>query len=96
MSAQPAVRVDDLRDDEMLDVETSAAILRWMETALVPDGVDPNAWERWLDAGCKGRIEARKASAPATRMTPGDPDSRGVNSSLLRAALDCPWHPDEA
>ena len=42
----------------MLDVDTSAAILRWMETALVPDGIELDRWERWLDDGCRGRIEA--------------------------------------
>ncbi len=47
MSAQGAVRDDDLGDDEMLDVETSAAILRWMETALVPDGSNDDQSEKF-------------------------------------------------
>ncbi len=38
--------------DEVLDVETSAAILRWLETARVPDGIDPQRWERWAEGGC--------------------------------------------
>ena len=58
MSAHPAVRADDVDSGEFLDADTSAAILRWMETALVPDGVDPANWEEWLDGGCMGPIEA--------------------------------------
>ena len=61
MSAQAAVRFDEVTDDEMLDADTSAAILRWMETALVPDGVDADEWERWTLNGCKGRLQASGA-----------------------------------
>jgi hypothetical protein len=42
----------------MLDVDTSAAILRWMETSIVPDGIDSQVWEQWTEDGCMGRIEA--------------------------------------
>ncbi len=59
MSAQRALQADDeLGDDEMLDVDTSAAIIRWMETALVPEGIDSQRWEQWTDDGCTARIEA--------------------------------------
>lgn len=58
MSAQRAMRADDLGDEGMLDVDTSAAIIRWMETGLVPDGIDPEQWRHWADDGCRGRIEA--------------------------------------
>jgi hypothetical protein len=58
MSAQSVIRADELADDEMLDVDTSAAIIRWMDTALVPDGIDPEQWRQWADDGCRGRIEA--------------------------------------
>ncbi len=56
MSAQRAL--DDGRgDDEILDADTSAAILRWMETGIVPDGIDAKRWENWVDSGCKESIE---------------------------------------
>ena len=58
MSAQQAARAHELFDQEMLDVDTSAAIIRWMESALLPEGVEPEAWQRWADDGCRGRIEA--------------------------------------
>jgi hypothetical protein len=58
MSAQRAVLSDEPRDEDLLDVETSAAILRWMETAFVPDGITPERWEQWVDGGCQGQIEA--------------------------------------
>jgi hypothetical protein len=44
MSAQRALRTDELDDAEMLDADTSAAVIRWLETARVPDGVDPERW----------------------------------------------------
>lgn len=58
MSAQRAVLPDEHGDDEMLDVETSAALLRWMETAAAPDGIDPERWRHWAENGCRGRIDA--------------------------------------
>jgi hypothetical protein len=58
MSAQRAVLTDEPRDEDMLDVDTSAAILRWMETAHVPEGVSAQRWEQWIDDGCRGHVEA--------------------------------------
>jgi hypothetical protein len=58
MIAQGAERIDDVSDDEILDADTSAAILRWMETALVPDGIRPDDWERWVDSGCQASLQA--------------------------------------
>jgi hypothetical protein len=58
MSAQRAEWVQELDDNEMLDVDTSAALMHWMETALVPDGVEVERWKHWVYGGCKGRIEA--------------------------------------
>jgi hypothetical protein len=51
------MRLAEAADDEMLDVETSAAVLRWMEIALVPDGIVPEEWERWVKGGCRGSLE---------------------------------------
>jgi len=62
MSAQKAVLTEEPRDEDMLDADTSAAILRWMESAFVPDGVNPQRWEQWIDGGCRGHIEANGVS----------------------------------
>jgi len=58
VSEQEDNRVSEPGDGEMLDVQTSAALLRWMETALVPDGIDPDLWRQWAEDGCRGQIEA--------------------------------------
>jgi hypothetical protein len=57
MSAQPSV-VSDHDDYEVLDVETSAALLRWLETGEIPEGVDRAEWERWTDEGCRQSVLA--------------------------------------
>jgi hypothetical protein len=52
--------------DELLDADTSAALLRWMETGAVPQGVDAQEWEKWADSGCQGSIESHgEALSPA-------------------------------
>jgi hypothetical protein len=56
MAAQHATHTD-FSADELLDADTSAAILRWLETGTVPEGVDAEQWEAWADAGCQGTIE---------------------------------------
>jgi hypothetical protein len=58
MIAQGAERIDDVSDDQILDADTSAAILRWMETAIVPGGIRPDDWESWIDGGCRARLHA--------------------------------------
>lgn len=58
MGAERAPRIDDQIDDGILDAETSAAILHWMQTALTPPGVKVDAWESWIDGGCQGRLDA--------------------------------------
>jgi hypothetical protein len=62
MSAQRTIRAEEPGDEVMLDIETSAALIRWLETALVPEGIDPERWQAWTDGGCKGRIEASGVS----------------------------------
>jgi hypothetical protein len=62
MSAQQPVLAHEVDGEQMLDVDTSAAIMRWLETAQVPDGVDPERWQDWVDAGCSGPIERRGVS----------------------------------
>lgn len=57
MSAQQALD-QELDDNELLDVDTSAAILHWMETGTVPSGIDATRWESWVDSGCKGSLDA--------------------------------------
>ena len=57
VSAQQTTWVNEPGDEEMLDVQTSAALIRWLETALVPQGIDPELWRRWAEDGCRGRIE---------------------------------------
>jgi hypothetical protein len=68
MSAQRAIEPDELPENEMLDVETSAAILRWLETAEVPDGIEPGRWERWANDGCRGPIEANGVRVTAAML----------------------------
>jgi hypothetical protein len=62
MSAQRTIQADGSGDEEMLDVETSAALMRCMETALGPDGIDAGRWQSWAYGGCKGPIEASGVS----------------------------------
>jgi hypothetical protein len=57
VSAQPAVQPSPVEETELLDADTSAAILHWMETGAVPPGIDRDRWERWADDGCRGRLE---------------------------------------
>ena len=52
------MRTDEPGDERMLDADTSAALIRWMETAVVPDGIDRDRWQHWVDEGCSERIEA--------------------------------------
>jgi len=68
MSAQPAIPVDEVGDDHVLDPETSAAVMRWMETALVPDGIDASVWGRWVDGGCRGGLEVNGASVTTAML----------------------------
>ena len=53
-----AERLDGVSAEEILDVDTSAAILRWMDTAAVPDGIPLDVWETWADDGCRGVLHA--------------------------------------
>jgi hypothetical protein len=68
MSAQLPVEVDDLSETEMLDPDTSAAILRWMETGEVPEGIEPDRWERWADGGSRNMLEANGAPITAAML----------------------------
>ena len=61
MSAQAATPID-ASFEELLDVDTSAAILRWMETGSIPHGIDVERWAQWLDGGCQESL-GRQASA---------------------------------
>jgi hypothetical protein len=78
MAARGAARIDEVGDDEILDVDTSAAILHWMETALVPDGIRAGEWEQWVDAGCRESLYAR--GLPVTPLMLG----RWARSGSLR------------
>ncbi len=69
MSAQRAIPVDQVGDDHVLDAETSAAIMRWMETALVPGGVDAGVWARWVDGGCRDRLEVNGVSVTTAMLS---------------------------
>jgi hypothetical protein len=57
MSAQRAAHLNAAGENEILDVETSAAILRWMDSGLCPPGISSDEWERWVNAGCAGQLE---------------------------------------
>jgi hypothetical protein len=50
--------LNDAGENEVLDVDTSAAILRWMDNGLCPPGIPSYEWESWVDTGCTGRLEA--------------------------------------
>ncbi|HEU5075342.1 MAG TPA: hypothetical protein VFU02_14225 [Polyangiaceae bacterium] len=64
MTAQHAAHTD--FSEELLDADTSAALMRWLETGSVPDGVDAEQWEAWADAGCQGSIQRNgNALSPA-------------------------------
>jgi len=58
MSAHGALQIEHLDDQERLDTETSAAVLHWMDTAAIPEGISNKDWEAWMDSGCQGRLEA--------------------------------------
>lgn len=64
-----AVTPNPLADDDVLDDDTSAAIIRWLETARAPEGVDEMDWERWIADGCRGPIHGRRG--PLTRAMLG-------------------------
>jgi hypothetical protein len=68
MAAQAAARVDDVGDEKMLDADTSAAILRWMDTGLVPKGVDPHDWDSWIAEGCGGSLRAQGVAMTTTML----------------------------
>ncbi|MGH7284435.1 MAG: hypothetical protein ACRELY_23155 [Polyangiaceae bacterium] len=57
MSAQRTEPLGQIAD-EILDADTSAALLHWMETAHLPEGVDVARWEEWIDGGCKTPLVA--------------------------------------
>jgi hypothetical protein len=78
MAAHGVTPIEQVGDDEILDVDTSAAILRWMESDLVPDGVGVDAWELWVEAGCKGALVAN--ALPITSVMLG----RWARSGSLR------------
>ena len=58
MAAQHAAHTD-FNGEELLDADTSAALMRWLETGAVPEGVDAGEWEAWADAGCQGPIPSQ-------------------------------------
>lgn len=68
MDAARAARANDVSDDEILDVNTSAAILRWMETGVLPDGIPADEWERWIEAGCRRELHARGVPLTAAML----------------------------
>jgi len=68
MAAEAAARLDETADDTMLDVDTSAAIVRWMETAALPEGVQPDEWDRWLDGGCQEPLRAGGMAVSPTML----------------------------
>lgn len=53
-----AGRFDAALEEQTLDVDTSAAVMCWLETARVPDGIRSDEWEHWIDGGCRGAIHA--------------------------------------
>jgi poly(3-hydroxyalkanoate) synthetase len=68
MSAQRANPPSVADDHEILDPETSAAIIRWMDTAHVPDGIMVADWERWVEGGCRDRLEANGVSVTPSML----------------------------
>lgn len=62
------MRAEEVGDEEMLDVDTSAAMIRWMDTAVVPEGIDPEQWRHWADDGCRGTLEARRVPVTAAML----------------------------
>lgn len=62
------MRIDGVGDEEILDADTSAAILHWMETALVPDGIGADEWEHWMDSGCRGRLESQGSQVTSAML----------------------------
>jgi len=68
MPVQPVPATRPVCDDDLLDPETSAAVLRWMETSTVPEGIARADWERWLDAGCVEPLEAEGRPVTPTML----------------------------
>lgn len=64
MNPQRAVS-EDVGCGEMLDADTSAALIRWLETASVLDGVGVDVWQRWVDGGCQSHLQVE-----GRRITP--------------------------
>jgi hypothetical protein len=52
MGAQPAASLDHVGDEEILDADTSAAILRWMETATSAACASISRRAKWGVEGC--------------------------------------------
>ena len=57
------------------DVFTGDALLRWAETAELPEGIDLASWERWVQDGCSGQLEE---GVPVTRAMLGHWARTGV------------------
>lgn len=76
MNAQRAVP-GNVDDGEMLDGDTSAALIRWLETASVPEGIGVDAWQRWVDGGCQSNLEV-----DSRRVTPAMLGRWGRSGSL--------------
>ena len=66
--AAAAGRLDTVADEEILDVDTSAAVMCWLETARVPEGIRSDEWERWVDGGCRGAIHAAGVVVTSTML----------------------------
>ena len=77
MSAQRAVPVP--AADQLLDSDTSAALLVWMETARVPDGISAADWDRWIEGECQGALVDATGSSVTPAML-----GRWARSGLLR------------
>lgn len=69
MAAHGAAQLDHVDDGAILDVDTSAAILRWMDTNVLPDGILADDWVRWIDGGCRGSLRA--GAVPVTPVMLG-------------------------
>lgn len=65
MSAQREVPDSAPAENELLGADTSAALLVWMDTAQVPDGIRAADWERWVDGDCQGPL-TDATGAPVT------------------------------
>lgn len=68
VNSAPATQPQGTLDDALLDADTSAAVLRWMETGHAPDGIDPRSWESWLDSGCIAELTADGAVVTSSML----------------------------